>query len=78
MAHSAAYYTSLAHKYMCFNTYMHPTAAYSFFFMFVLWFASSGIRLPGPGGAAAARNGFTLRSPRVGYRLPTSGAPNQF
>ena len=26
MAHSAAYYTSLAHKYMCFNTYMHPTA----------------------------------------------------
>ena len=49
-----------------------------FFLMFVLWFASMGIRLPGPGGAAAARNGFALRSPRVGYRLPTSGAPNQF
>ena len=46
--------------------------------MVVLWFASMGIRLPGPGGAAAARNGFALRSPRVGYRLPTSGAPNQF
>ena len=46
---------------------------YIFFLMVVLCFASMGIRSPGPGGAAAARNGFALRSPRVGYGLPTAG-----
>ena len=49
-----------------------------FFLMIVLRFASMGTRLPGPSGAAAARFGFALRSPRVGYGLPTAGAPNQF